>query len=215
DEDPIPQKSRVTAFVNTDDGLRVECWEISDLLESVPSKPRHCDSKGMPRRTQMGVGEGGISGIDIVTWPSSATLYPPPPSHVGTAIDFSGKPNLFTVKDGLIFIEAYGSTTNSIDDNESEQFVFADVNGDDWFYFEDSPGSYYSAKRHTAPPIIIRTISGSDTTLINFQYDGTPSHTVLHEGRCNFAGLTPAAQGRGAVHEDLDLDRARISVQEL
>ena len=32
DIDPIDQKSRVTAFVNTGEGLEVECWEIGDLL---------------------------------------------------------------------------------------------------------------------------------------------------------------------------------------
>ena len=32
DNDPVEKKSRVTAFLNTDEGLKVECWEIGDLL---------------------------------------------------------------------------------------------------------------------------------------------------------------------------------------
>ena len=32
DNDPIDQKSRVTAFINTEEGMKVECWEIGGLL---------------------------------------------------------------------------------------------------------------------------------------------------------------------------------------
>lgn len=29
---PVSERSRVTAFVNTENGIEVECWEIGDLL---------------------------------------------------------------------------------------------------------------------------------------------------------------------------------------
>ncbi len=107
--------------------------------------------------------------------------------------------SLFTVKDGLIFIESfppYGDV--AAQDDKADQFVFADVNGDDWFYFEDETSMETSSQGQCAKPMTasrfnVRTISGSDTTLINFEYESQPSHTVLHEGRCNFAGLKPAS----------------------
>ncbi|KAK4995525.1 hypothetical protein LTR66_004665 [Elasticomyces elasticus] len=114
-------------------------------------------------------------------------------------IDFRAKPNLFTVKDGFIYIEALaasenGKTSATIDG--PDHYVFADVNGDDWFYFEDSTSSMVVRQEHCASSMAasqfsVRTISGSDTTLINFQYESTPQHTVLHDGRCSFAGLKP------------------------
>ncbi|MCJ1405851.1 hypothetical protein MMC11_009081 [Xylographa trunciseda] len=180
DSDPLDQKSQVTAFVNTDKGLKVECWEIGDLL---------------PKNQ-----------ITLFSFASFVTIFSFGASEVhSNAVDFRAKPNLFTVKDGLIFIEAlpvYGDDTAAQDD-EPEQFVFADVNGDDWFYFEDSTSSSSSsssssrencAKQTAESHFNVRTISGSDTTLINFEYDSTPHHRVLHEGRCNFAGLKPVSK---------------------
>jgi len=99
---PIPAKSRVTAFVSDDDGFRVECWEIGVLVESISSTPQHCDSKGMPRRTQMGAGKGEISGIEFMTWPSSATLYPPPLGYANTALDLSAKPKYVALSSRLV-----------------------------------------------------------------------------------------------------------------
>lgn len=117
----------------------------------------------------------------------------------------------------MIFLAVF-NITGELDQKDPEEFIFADINGDDWFYFDDKRGyihdysssDTYRGKR-TDSPINIRTISGSDTTLINFQYESTPKHTVLHAGGCKFAGLTTAA-GRGA---DKDLDLARLTVQEL
>ncbi|KAK5002597.1 hypothetical protein LTR28_011207 [Elasticomyces elasticus] len=144
------------------------------------------------------------------------------------AIDFRAKPNsstlmffasLFTVKDGLIFIEApaaseNGKTSATMDDPEN--FVFADLNGDDWFYFEDSTSSEmlqeHCAKSTAASQFIVRTISGSDTTLINFQYESTPQHKVLHEGRCNFAGLKPVSL---SSQSDFDYRRSHFRSQQV
>jgi hypothetical protein len=124
---------------------------------------------------------------------------------------------LFTVKDGLIFIEALSVSDGIVArDDSSSQYVFADVNGDDWFYFEDTTTSDSSqehcAKRTADSHFHVRTISGSDTTLINFEYDSTPRHKVLHEGRCNFAGLKPIST---STRSDPDAGKFRLRTQEL
>ena len=122
--------------------------------------------------------------------------------------------SLFTVKDGLVFIEAYGADDAMAQSKGSSQYVFADVNGDDWFYFEDSSTEDLKescTKTKTASTFTARTISGSDTTLVNFAYDRTPKHRVLHEGRCNFAGLTPVPN---ALRDDADFKEFRVQ-QEL
>ena len=50
--------------------------------------------------------------------------------------------SLFTVKDGLVFIEALAIGGDvAVQDDDWSQHVFADVNGDDWFYFEDTTSS--------------------------------------------------------------------------
>lgn len=204
DNDPIDQHSRVTAFINTEEGIKVECWEIGDFLPD-NQVTRKDGSKGTVRKQRM---LGDIS-ITLFSFAPSVTLFQFGTSEVhSNAVDFRSKPNLFTVKDGLIFIEA--TTTNDAnnfaardddDDDDSSSYVFAGINGDDWFYFEDqyNPGSDMSSKENcaksTANPVFnVRTISGSETTLINFEYESTPHHKVLHEGRCNFAGLKPVAQ---------------------
>ena len=102
--------------------------------------------------------------------------------------------------------------------DEPTQFVFADINGDDWFYFEDTSSSSSSSasreqcvKPMAMDHISVRTISGSDTTLLNFAYDSTPQHKVLHEGRCNFAGLKPVSP---SSQSDPDSGRFRFRSQE-
>jgi hypothetical protein len=104
----------------------------------------------------------------------------------------------------------------SAQEDDLQQYVFADVNGDDWFYFEDSTSSS-SLQEQCAKPTAeshfnVRTISGSDTTLINFQYERTPRHTVLHEGRCNFAGLKPVSP---SSQSESDYGRFRFRSQQL
>jgi len=206
----------VTAFVNTDDGLKVECWEIGDLLPE--SQITRADgSKGTVRRKNMA---SLIGGINLFSFAPSVTIFSFGATGVhSNAVDFRAKPNLFTVKDGLIFIEA-----RPINDDAatraggSDQYVFADVNGDDWFYFEDTTtgDDYYShehcANSKAASTFNVRTISGSDTTLINFEYERTPSHTVLHEGRCNFAGLKPVDE---SSKSDPDSEKFRFRSQDL
>lgn len=135
--------------------------------------------------------------------------------------------SLFTVKDGLVFIEALPVDSGMGARGEDwNQHVFADVNGDDWFYFEDETSSSSSppprsssssrkgqcANSMSADTLVARTISGSDTTLINFRYNSTPRHRVLHEGRCNFAGLSPVSSSSQA---DPDSRKFRFRAQEM
>jgi len=215
-DDPLDQKSQVTAFVNTEDGLKVECWEIGDLLPQ--SQVTRADgSKGTVRRKKMA---NLIGGITLFSFAPSVTIFSFGATGVhSNAVDFRAKPNLFTVKDGLIFIEALPINGDvAARAGDPDQYVFADVNGDDWFYFEDTTSgddddSYEQcAKSKAASTFNVRTISGSDTTLLNFEYERTPSHKVLHEGRCNFAGLKPVDQ---SSQSDPDSGRFRFRSQDL
>ena len=128
--------------------------------------------------------------------------------------------SLFTVKDGLIWIEvgSVGDATAQLKD-DVENHIFSLENGDDWFYFEDqsidsssssSSGEQCAKSRAESSTLNVRTISGSDTTLINFKYDTTPGYTVLHEGACNFAGLKP---GSSSSKSDPDSGKSRFRSQ--
>lgn len=195
DNDPLSQKSRVTAFINTDEGLKVECWEIGDLLPQ-NQVTREDGSKGTVNSWTL----AGNLEITLFSFAPSVTIFSFGASGMhSNAIDFRAKPNLFTVKDGLVFIEAHVTSGRDVAAEDDDlPFVFADVNGDDWFYFEDESSLPSSSEEQCAKPMsrkhfTAQTISGSDTTLINFQYQRTPTHKVLHEGRCNFAGLKPVS----------------------
>lgn len=246
----MEQKSRMTAFINTDDGIVVECWEIDDLLpDSVQQNARQHGSKDSVRLKQMSVGEGGVTGIDILTWPAPATIYPPPSGyHSNAGLNFNLFPSYvipcfyihfynsmfyrdliasslqgmnglltrfffffssFTVKGGLIYIESISLFSKSA--AEPEQYLFDVENGDDWFYFEDTTTSNGQCAKTASNPLTISTRSSTETTLIRFKYDETPKHTVLHSGRCHFAGLKPAGQSSKG---DKDLGLARLTVQD-
>ena len=101
-------------------------------------------------------------------------------------------------------------------EDDKQQFVFAPINGDDWFYFEDSTTSSLLQEQCAKPTaeshFNVRTISGSDTTLINFQYERAPQHKVLHEGRCSFAGLKPVSP---SGQSESDSGRFRFRSQQL
>lgn len=98
------------------------------------------------------------------------------------------------------------SLINAADDDDDDgQYIFSAENGDNWFYFEDStwnddydvktcadskgPGSKRAHSRGDEPPLTASTRSADGTTLIQFKYDSTPTHEVLHPGRCRFTGL--------------------------
>jgi hypothetical protein len=123
----------------------------------------------------------------------------------------------YTLKGGLLFIQALSSSPSSSSSSTTkflaerdEDYFFSGENGDDWFYFDD--GTTSSFKRDCAAKkkdgrdfqrarLRISTEAGSGTTLIRFKYEGRPSHKVLHEGRCNFAGLKPAVAEGGEKWE--------------
>ncbi|SPO06568.1 uncharacterized protein DNG_09258 [Cephalotrichum gorgonifer] len=197
DDDLISQKSRVTAFVKTGDGLKVECWEIGTLI---PQQVTMADgSKGQVARMSM---QAGIREVSILSWPSDVVIFSflhGSDELQGNSFTFNAQPNLFTLKDGLIMIDAVVADADAgVAAESSGTYVFADLNGDDWFYFEDSTTAdsktASSQRQQDQSHFRIRTVSGSDTTLINFEYEHTPSHKVLHEGRCNFAGLKPVVE---------------------
>ncbi len=91
--DPLQQNSRMTAFVFRDSELRVECWEIGTLLLSSDQQTtRQCDSKRAPRVMQMDVGEGKVTGVDIITYAAPAAIWPS--SEISSeALDFSLAPS--------------------------------------------------------------------------------------------------------------------------
>jgi hypothetical protein len=91
DDAPLPQKSRVTAFIITDSGPVVECWEVGSLLpgEDEGSTQRH-GSKERPRLMKMD-DEGMLAGVDILTWPAYAPLYPP--AIYSSQLDFGSDPS--------------------------------------------------------------------------------------------------------------------------
>ncbi len=130
--------------------------------------------------------------------------------------------SLYTVKGGLMYIEhlsLFGGDGAGRAAAEPEQHVFADINGDDWFYFEDTTTdtSSSSSGEHCAEPMAdsaftARTISGSDTTLIRLQYHATPPHKILYSGRCSFSGVTPSSS---SGQSDPDSERSRFRSQEM
>ena len=83
----------MTAFRLEDSGLVLECWEIDSLLPTSDQQmtPKR-GSKGTPRVMQMGVGEGGVAGVDIVTWSGPTTIWPAP-EFSSYAVDLTAVPS--------------------------------------------------------------------------------------------------------------------------
>lgn len=99
---------------------------------------------------------------------------------------------------------------------ETSSYFFGPDNGDDWFYFEDSTtsSSHRSAKKASANPSFkVSTVSGGETTLIQFKHKQRPAHKVLHKGACNFAGLVE--EGPGQKDGDLGQAGQRQAILEL
>ena len=89
DNDPIDQKSRVTAFVNTDEGLKVECWEIDDLLPQNEVVTRADGSKGTISRRNM----AGNIAITLFSFSPSVTIFSFGATGIhSNAVDFRAKP---------------------------------------------------------------------------------------------------------------------------
>lgn len=82
----------MTAFVIKDSGLVVECWEVGALLPSSnQQRTRQRSFAGTPRMMQMGVGEGGVTGIDITVWAEPSIIWPP--EFYSDVLDFSLAPS--------------------------------------------------------------------------------------------------------------------------
>lgn len=83
------------------------------------------------------------------------------------------------------------------DDDWNRDSILSAENGDNWFYFEDETdgqGLSQCARSNAhlqadEPPLTMAARSADGTTLIQFKYDSTPDHEVLHPGRCRFTGL--------------------------
>jgi len=202
DVGPVAQQSHVTAFIITDEGVKVECWSIGNLLPA--STSRHSRKHGQVGPSVFPMLNDELQGVDILTWPDPQPFWPPPK---GSAHDkgwddtdyYSG--DIYAVQGGLIDIRVPIPITAADDDDddddddseEDKQYIFAAENGDNWFYFEDQSTSGDSAtcahSKADTPPLTASTRSADGTTLIQFKYDETPTHEVLHPGRCRFTGL--------------------------
>jgi len=194
--DPLPQSSRITAFVVDDKGNpSVECWEITTIADTQQIQ-RTDGSKGTAHALIL-ARSGDFEGIDILTWPSLSPIWPPDTNAVHAEwFDMANTFNLFSVQGGLINFNVnfrLGSTSD--DDDDDTTHIFSLENGDDWFYFEDTyTGSSVSRSKNAAPyPFTIGTISATETELLRLRYNAQPKHKVLHKGACSFTGIkTPA-----------------------
>ena len=117
--------------------------------------------------------------------------------------------SLFTVTSGLfIGVEAepdYDSATAK----SPALYVFSAENGDNWFYFEDLTTASGRVKA-ASQSLEMFTASATESAMIQFKYKTAPEHTVLHKGKCRFAGLKDAV---GDVLDE-DLAMSRLTVQE-
>jgi len=194
--DPLPQKSRVTAFVVSDNGTpSVECWEITNMVETDQIQ-RADGSKATSHVLPLARGRE-LEGLDILTWPSYSPIWPPDANSLHTEwFDLANHFNLFSVQGGLInLVAALGASSNGAAADDSELHIFSLENGDDWFYFEDSYTGSDLARSASAPPypFTISTISSTETEVLRLKFNAPPTHKVLHKGGCSFTGIrTPA-----------------------
>jgi len=213
DDGPVPQQSHVTAFVVTDDGVKVECWSVGNLLPDNPSGysrkhgGRHGGRHGRKGPSVLPMDNSELKGVDILTWPEPMPFWPPPKGSrsQGAGVDLSG--NLYTVQDGSIAIKVnmpMKSAKDNMDDDD--HYIFSGENGDNWFYFEDQTASDMQQCANSKPdqaPLMGMTRSADRTTLIQFKYNEAPKHKMLHPGRCMFTGLV--------TDGDDNKDRDRLS----
>ena len=76
------------AFVNTDQGLKVECWGIVDLLPQ-NEVTRAAGSKGTISRRKM----AGYIGVTLFSFPPSVTIFSSGATGMhSNAVDFTAKP---------------------------------------------------------------------------------------------------------------------------
>ncbi|KAK5124110.1 hypothetical protein LTR85_001813 [Meristemomyces frigidus] len=197
DGDILQQKSRITAFVLSKAGEpSVECWEITSVVNSQRIQ-RSDGSKGTAHALSL-ASRGEFDGVDILTWPSYAPIWPPGADgdylHA-KSFDLANTFNLFNVQGGLINFNFYAARFGTNAAAEEELHIFSLENGDDWFYFEDNyTGSELARGADVTPnPFTISTISATETEVLRLRYNTTPEHRVVHKGACSFTGIeTPA-----------------------
>jgi hypothetical protein len=196
----------------------VECWDLAAISDSMQME-RADGSKGVSHAVSLSR-DNEFEGIDILTWPSYAPIWPPAGDEVqsenfdlgntfkyvnttsysyrkqAVSANNSFPRSLFNIQGGLIDFNFYAARFGAAsDDDEVETHIFSMENGDDWFYFEDS--SYtglQSLKKSDKPyPFQMSTISGTETELLRLRYNAQPKHTVLHKGACSFTGIDTSA----------------------
>jgi len=200
---PITQQSHVTAFIVTDEGVKVECWSVGNLLPASTSGYSRKHGRKGPSVLPMFNDE--LDGVDLLTWPEPEPWWPPPKGARSQAAgeDLSG--NLYTVQNGLIDINVLTPISATAKDDDDETYIFSAENGDNWFYFEDNTGldddSLQCAhSKADTPPLTASTRSADGTTLIQFKYNEAPTHEVLHPGRCRFTGLVNVGDSSSRGH---------------
>lgn len=201
--DPLPQTSRVTAFVVDGNGQpSVECWEFDNMVNDM--KIRRKDGSAATARS-MNIATGReLEGVDILTWPSYAPIWPDPGAYIhddeveADWLDLSNTFNLFTIQGGLINFKFSVFAAGNAD--ELPDHVFSLENGDDWFYFEDQyTGTSQQLRVDSAPPPIqVSSISGTETEVLRLRFPKRPAYKVLHKGGCSFTGIrTPSESSLG------------------
>ncbi|KAM3425744.1 hypothetical protein BST61_g7676 [Cercospora zeina] len=207
DDETVPQKSRITAFVVDEKGVpSVECWEIGSVADS--AQVQRADGSKTTVHSLSLAANDELSGLDVLTWPSLASIYPPPTDsiHSQAGFDIAFGFNLFNVQSGLINFSlsatAHGKNINANDDDDVETHYFAPSDGDDWFYFEDSSTTSDAKEAVLQPsPFHVSSVSGSNTELLHAKYKKRPSHKVIHKGACDYTGIKTAtdASARSGV----------------
>ncbi|PPJ55476.1 hypothetical protein CBER1_08023 [Cercospora berteroae] len=199
DDEPLAQKSRITAFVVNDKGEpSVECWEIKSFSESARvnvagGSTAKAHSLSLARNDD-------LAGVEILTWPTFADIWPPAADavHSKAGLDIAFGFNLFNVQSGLLRFQLSADVQGrvSVKDDDVETHIFSLENGDDWFYFEDGYTGSTAKQTDKTSPFSVNTISGGETEMLRLRYNSQPQHRVVHKGACSFTGIhTDAAAG--------------------
>ncbi|GIZ42788.1 hypothetical protein CKM354_000604300 [Cercospora kikuchii] len=210
DDEPLAQKSRITAFVINDQGEpSVECWEVDSFSES--ARVKVAGGSTSKAHSLSLAHDDEVAGVDILTWPSFAGIYPPAGDtiHSKASLDFAFGFNLFNVQSGLLRFQLSADVQGraSIKDDEVETHVFSMENGDDWFYFEDQhSGSTAKQTDGKTSPFVVNTISGGETELLRLRYGNRPQHRVVHKGACSFTGIHTDATTGSSVTVQVNLN---------
>lgn len=74
-------KSRITAFVvNANGEPSLECWDISSMSDS--TRVQRNDGSHATSHALSLSKNNDLEGVDVLTWPSYATIWPPPEGSV-------------------------------------------------------------------------------------------------------------------------------------